>query len=348
MSNTENTSTKSPVKSDVATVHVADDDDGIRLDRWFKRHYPQIGHGRVEKLARTGQIRVDGGRVKASTRLEAGQTVRVPPLTPQEPREPHGPQKLARERARADRQDEEWVQSLVIHRDEHVIALNKPPGLAVQGGSKVSRHLDEMLDGLRFGAEERPRLVHRLDKDTSGILLLGRGAASAAKLADAFRSKQAKKTYWALTAGVPELERGRIDMPLAKGGAAGGERMGPDAERGLTAITYYAVMENAGKRVAWLALRPITGRTHQLRVHCATALKTPVLGDGKYGGKNAFLPGVPGLSRLQLHARAIELPHPAGGTLRLTADLPESMAAIWRFFEFNPADASDPFAELDE
>lgn len=332
----------SGAKSNVATVAVAEDDDGIRLDRWFKRHYPQIGHGRVEKLARTGQIRVDGGRVKASTRLEAGQMVRVPPLAPQEPRK-----KL--EKSSAERQDEEWVQSLVIHRDEHVIALNKPPGLAVQGGSKVSRHLDEMLDGLRFGAEERPRLVHRLDKDTSGILLLGRGAAAAASLADAFRSKQAKKTYWALTAGVPELERGRIDMPLSKGGAAGGgERMGPDTEHGLTAITYYAVMENAGKRVAWLALRPITGRTHQLRVHCATALKTPVLGDGKYGGKDAFLPGVPGLSRLQLHARSIELPHPAGGTLRLTADLPESMAAIWRFFEFNPRDTSDPFAELDE
>lgn len=342
MSTTVRPSDAGTPQSDVSIVTVAENDDGIRLDRWFRRHFPQLSHGRIEKLARTGQIRVDGARVKASTRLETGQTIRVPPLGAPQPAQ-------QREAPPVDRDDLEWVQSLVIHRDDEVIALNKPPGLAVQGGSKVSRHLDAMLDGLRFGAAERPRLAHRLDKDTSGILLLGRTAAATAKLTEAFRSKRARKTYWALTAGVPSLRRGRIDLPLAKGPSGGGaERVTPDRERGRPAVTYYAVVESAGKRVAWLALRPQTGRTHQLRVHCADALHTPILGDGKYGGRDAFLLGVPGLSGLQLHARAIELPHPTGGTLRLVADLPPSMAEIWRFFGFDPASAGDPFADLRE
>lgn len=320
----------------VRTVQVADTDSGIRLDRWFRRHYPNLTHGRLEKLLRTGQIRVDGRRVKASTRLEAGQVVRVPPLDEGKTRPPRtGPPPDAR--------DLERVRDLVIHRDDDVLVINKPPGLAVQGGTGVTRHLDALLDGLRYGAPERPRLVHRLDKDTSGILLLGRSAKAAAQLAAVFRTKQARKVYWALTAGVPKPGRGRIDLSLAKGRSAAGDRVGPDEDRGRRAVTDYAVLDRAGRRAAWLALMPLTGRTHQLRVHCA-AMGTPILGDGKYGGRNAFISGLPSSHGLMLHARSITIPHPDGATLHVAAPLPGSMAKIWRFLGFEFEGEVDPFA----
>lgn len=321
------------------TVAVESSDAGIRLDRWFRRHFPELSHGRVEKLARTGQIRVDGHRVKASTRLETGQRVRVPPLGAEAAAKPV-------RRPEADPRDREWVRELVIHRDDDVLVLNKPPGLAVQGGTGVTRHLDAMLDGLRFEAPDRPRLVHRLDKDTSGILLLGRSASAAAYLAAAFRGKHARKVYWALTAGVPKPRRGRIDLPLAKGQGAGGERVGPDRDKGRRAITYYAIIAQAGRRAAWLGLMPTTGRTHQLRVHCAE-LGTPILGDGKYGGRQAFIAGLPERAGLMLHARSIEIPHPAGSRLVIEAPLPAKMAETWQFLGFDPGQAVDPFAELD-
>ena len=330
--------------SRVQTIEVAADDAEIRLDRWFRRHFPALGHARLEKLLRTGQIRLDGGRVKASTRIAAGQQVRVPPIDDAAKPPPRRP-------ADADPADIERLRGLVLYRDDDVIALNKPPGLAVQGGSKVTRHVDAMLDGLRFGSGERPRLVHRLDKDTSGILLLGRTARATAALAEAFRGKAAKKTYWALTAGVPRPARGRIDLAVAKQKAphleGGRERMAPDAGQGKRAITYYAVVETAGRKAAWIALRPLTGRTHQLRVHCA-AIGTPILGDGKYGGAAAFLTGVPGGNSLHLHAEEIDLPHPGGGRLRVAAPLSDAMAATWRFFGFDTESWRDPFAELDE
>ena len=323
----------------VRTVAVASADAGIRLDRWFRRHFPELSHGRLEKLARTGQIRVDGHRVKASTRLEPGQEVRVPPLGKDVSAKPE-------RRPRARPEDLDRVRELVIHRDDDVIVLNKPPGLAVQGGTGVTRHLDAMLDGLQFDAPDRPRLVHRLDKDTSGILLLGRSAAAAAHLAAAFRGKHARKVYWALTAGVPKLRRGRIDLPLAKGGRAGGERVGPDAEGGKRAITYYAVVAQAGRRAAWVALMPLTGRTHQLRVHC-TELGTPILGDGKYGGRAAFISGLPANAGLMLHARSIDIPHPNGTRLKVEAPLPAKMVETWRFLGFDPGQGTDPFAGLE-
>ena len=228
----------------------------------------------------------------------------------------------------------------MLHRDDDVIAINKPPGLAVQGGTGVTRHVDALLDALQFDAPERPRLVHRLDKDTSGLLVLGRNARAAAALAAAFRGRDAHKLYWALVAGVPGLAAGVIDAPLEKQGRPGAAKVAPSAA-GKRAITRYRVIEKAGRRIAWLALYPETGRTHQLRVHC-TVIGTPILGDGKYGGREAFIEGVPGAKQLHLHARALSIPHPRRGTLRLEAPLPPELAATWRFLAFDPECAPAP------
>lgn len=325
--------------SAVQTLTVAAEEADMRLDRWFKRRFPALGHGRLEKLLRTGQVRVDGGRAKSNTRLAAGQTVRVPPLP--EPAE----RPARRVETPPSTADVEALQGRVLHRDASVIALNKPPGLAVQGGSKVQRHLDGMLDALRFGAPERPRLVHRLDKETSGVLLLARTAPAARKLTEAFRRRDTRKIYWAVTVRVPKPRDGTIDLVLGKRGGPGGEKMavggGLDAKR---ALTRYAVIERAQRKAAWVALWPLTGRTHQLRVHMA-AIGTPVLGDGKYGGAEAFL-STDGLSqRLHLHARQLRLPHPDGGELDVTAPLPPHMAETWRFFGFSADTESDPFED---
>jgi 23S rRNA pseudouridine955/2504/2580 synthase len=335
----------------VETIIVSGGEGEIRLDRWFKRHYPALGHIRLEKLLRTGQIRVDGRRARAGDRVTPGQAIRVPPLG-EMAREilPAPPPARARPRA----EDAALLQRAVLHRDDALIVLDKPPGLAVQGGTETERHVDALLDTLRFGAAERPRLVHRLDKDTSGVLVIARTAAAAAFLARAFRDKRTRKTYWAIAVGVPKLSQGRIDLALAKtartlqgrsGGHGGGERVQAAAEAGRRAVTYYCVVDSAGLRVSWLALLPVTGRTHQLRAHCA-AIGTPILGDGKYGGAAAHPAGVPGSRRLHLHARALTIPHPAGGTLAVTAPLPLHMRQSWKFFGF-PADTADPFAELD-
>ncbi|MBX6368669.1 MAG: RluA family pseudouridine synthase [Rhodospirillales bacterium] len=319
----------------VKTVPVRPEDGELRLDRWFKRHYPGLAHGRLEKLLRTGQIRVDGRRAKASDRLAPGMEVRVPPLGP-EGEKPPPPRAEPRPR------DVEKLLRAVLYRDEDVIAINKPPGLAVQGGTGTDRHLDMMLDALRFEAAERPRLVHRLDRDTSGVLLLARSPAAAARLAAAFRDKSARKIYWAVVVGAPRPRAGTIDMPLSKRAGAHGERVGFDEEEGRRAVTRYATIESAQKKASWLALWPVTGRTHQLRAHCAQALGTPILGDGKYGGPAAHLAGVPHGRMLHLHARSIELPHPRGGTLRIEAPLPPHMQETWRFFGFAES-ARDPF-----
>jgi 23S rRNA pseudouridine955/2504/2580 synthase len=328
--------TDKPTK--VETRRVAPDEAGLRVDRWFKRHFPDLPHGRLEKLLRTGQVRVGGARAKAADRLVTGAEIRVPPLGAPTPRvERPMPPAIEPEEAKA-------LQAAVIHKDAAVIVLNKPPGLAVQGGTGLDRHLDAMLDALRFGAEERPRLVHRLDRDTSGVLVLGRTAAAAAKLAAAFRGRDAHKLYWALVVGVPTPREGKIDLSLVKHGPRGGEKMRPaddededgDAKR---AITLFATLDHAAHRAAWLALMPLTGRTHQLRAHCA-ALGTPIVG----GGAEAFLTG--GVSRkLHLHARAIALPHPDGGTLSVRAPLPRHMADTWAMFGFDADNREDPFVE---
>ena len=319
---------------------VAEDEADLRLDRWFRVHYPDLGHARLQKLLRTGQVRVDGRRAKAGARLQAGATVRVPPLGPApklQSRKPAAP-------AVSDK-DAAFMRSLVLYRDEDVLALNKPAGLAVQGGTGTHRHLDGLLAALRFDAPEAPRLVHRLDRDTSGVLLLGRSRAATAALGELFRSQNVKKTYWAITVGVPERSSGQIDLPLAKLPGPAGERMAVDPAEGRRATTLYRVIDTAGRRVAWLALRPRTGRTHQLRVHCA-AMGCPILGDGKYGGQEAFVSGHPISRKLHLHARALTLPKPSGaGLLTIQAPLPDHMAKTWSFFSFDPDEAEDPFAE---
>jgi len=310
----------------------------LRLDRWFRRHYPSLAHGRLEKLLRTGQVRADGKRAKSGDRVSPGQAIRVPPLDMSSA----APASSAPPRVRP--QDEAALRDYVIHRDDHAIVINKPPGLAVQGGSNTTRHVDGLLDGLRFGSDERPRLVHRLDKDTSGVLLIARTAAAAAFFTRAFRDKTTRKIYWAIVAGQPALRQGRIDVSLARGGPHGRERVHAD-EDGKDAVTYYSVVDSAGDRAAWLALLPLTGRTHQLRAHCA-AIGTPILGDGKYGGAAAHIPGGAAAHRLHLHARALEIPHPAGFTLKVTAPLPPHMRRMWEFLGF-AGDAPDPFEELD-
>lgn len=327
--------------SKVQNLTVTGDEDGIRLDRWFKRHFPDLGHGRVEKLLRTGQVRVDGGRVKSSTRVEEGQTIRVPPFGAAVIEKPKKTRSFD-----LSPEDIAKVQSMVVYRDDDIIAINKPPGLAVQGGSKVSSHLDGLLDGLKFDAPERPKLVHRLDKDTSGIMLLARNVFAASKLTAAFRTRQVTKTYWALVVGVPDPKAGQINAPITKQGTAGNQRMTVTELDAPSAISDFATIETAGRRVAWLALRPLTGRTHQLRVHC-DVLGTPILGDGKYGGEEAFIDGLPGPRKLHLHAHSLEFDHPRSGRMKHTAPLSRDMEKTWRFFGFDPAEIGDVFAELD-
>ncbi len=329
--------------SGVQQVPVAAEADGQRLDRWFKQHFPQVTHGRLEKMLRKGEIRVDGRRVKASARLESGQVVRVPPLPPAEA--------VAAERASpppVSAEEAASLQAAVLYKDENVIAIDKPAGLAVQGGSGQRRHLDGMLDALRFGAAERPRLVHRLDRDTAGVLLLARNAPAARSLTAAFRGKDTQKVYWALVAGEPAERRGLIDLPLAKQargtGASGGhgEAVAPDEAEGKDARTLFQVVQShrarkSGEKVTWLVLLPLTGRTHQLRVHCA-AMGTPIVGDGKYGGRGAFPESLSGAKTLHLLARELALPDPEDGTtLRVAAPLPPHMAATWKALGFTEA-----------
>lgn len=326
----------------VQTRIVSTDEAGLRLDRWFSRHFPDVTHIQIEKMARTGQIRVDGRRVKANDRLKEGQSIRVPPM----PRNTSGPER-GREVGLIDPQEAQMLRDAVLYMDEDVIVLNKPPGLAVQGGTNTDRHLDGMLEALRFDATERPRLVHRLDKDTSGVLLLGRSVTATAKLAAAFRSREARKLYWALVAGIPKLRQGRIDAPLSKLPGRLGDKVAVDQEEGKRAVTWYRVVDAVLRRAAWLEMEPRTGRTHQLRAHCLL-LGTPIVGDGKYGGEAAKLEGF-GLSRkMHLHARALTVPHPRGGMLSVEAPLPSHMQTSFTFFDFKESQAGKPFAAFDD
>ncbi|WP_419826350.1 RluA family pseudouridine synthase [Sphingomonas sp.] len=316
------------------------DDDGIRLDRWFRRHMPEASFNIVSRWARTGQLRVDGKRVAPGDRIEAGQTIRVPPS---EPAAPDAPPRR-REPRPVSPDDAALVQAMVIHRDDAALVLDKPPGLATQGGTKTERHLDGMLDAVRFGAEGRPKLVHRLDKDTSGALLVARNARAAAAFAKSFSSRTARKVYWAIVAGVPSPDDGLIDLPIAKQPGTGGEKMHVSEEAGSPARTRYRVIERAGNRAAFVELQPFTGRTHQLRVHMA-AIGHPIVGDGKYGGPDAFLTG--GISRkMHLHARRIRIDHPDGGRIDVTAKPPSHFADSLAHLGFDPA-AGDAL-ELDE
>ena len=320
---------------------VSPDDGEVRLDRWFHRHYPQLTQGQIQKMIRLKQIKVDGKRAEANQRVTAGQVIRVPPLP--ERGSPMGAAKERRESVVVSDEDARFVQSLVIYKDNDVLVLNKPAGLAVQGGTKQTRHLDGMLSALRFGKDENPRLVHRLDKDTSGVLVLARTPAAAAKLADAFKSREAKKVYWALVFGNPELKEGKISAKLLKcSGELVGETMRVDDKNGQSAVTLYRVVDEAYKKAAWLELMPLTGRTHQLRVHCLT-MGHPIVGDEKYkidGLKADYLKFG---NRLHLHARALRMKLPSGKMLEVYAPLPETMADSFDFLGFAYKKPENPF-----
>jgi 23S rRNA pseudouridine955/2504/2580 synthase len=321
-----------------STVEVAPEEAAMRLDRWLQRHCPGIGRAAMHKLLRTGQVRVDGRRAAAGLRLAAGQQVRVPPRAraapPPGPAPPPAP----------SRDDLESLRARVLYRDDDLIAIDKPAGLAVQGGSGQRRHLDALAAALQFEAPEPPRLVHRLDKDTSGVLVLARHARAAAWLTGLFRKGGVTKTYWAVVVGVPRPASGTVARALAKVGGRGREKM-TAMDRGLPAETGYRTIARAGARAAWLALRPRTGRTHQLRVHCLE-LGTPIAGDGKYAGKDAALELAPGevTRRLHLHARELVIPMPAGANLRLRAPLPAHMRRTFAALGFDP---DSPAAERD-
>lgn len=321
-------------------VTVSENDDGQRLDRWLKKHYPETSFGQMQKILRTGQVRVDGKRAKGETRLAAGQIVRIPPQM-------SSPVKT--ERGLLPK-DEAFIQSLVIYQDEHIIALNKPQGIAVQGGSKITKHIDGLLEGLSHGGE-KPHLVHRLDKDTSGVLLLARNSRAARELGEVFRGRDIRKYYWAVTAPAPMEEQGRIKSYLAKVGGAGDERMqsvDADNREGKSALTYYNVMERVGDNAAWVAFWPKTGRTHQIRVHAAEN-GMPLLGDYKYYEDQHFLAENADLPRvLHLHARRVIMRHPmTGKKIDITAPLGPEMRKTFKYFGFSPDDKSDPFEDVD-
>jgi 23S rRNA pseudouridine955/2504/2580 synthase len=326
------------------TQRVTDDEAEIRLDRWLRRHFPRLPQSAIQKLCRTGQVRVDGKRVETATRLLPGQEIRVPPI-------PERAAAPAPARPPIDDATTVATRELVLYRDDDLIVINKPYGLPVQGGPGITRHLDGLLDALRFDASDRPRLVHRLDRDTTGVLVLARSAGVAAKLAAAFRGRDMEKTYWAVVAGRPVPVEGRIDLPLKRVGGARGERTAPakrDDENAARAVTEYHTLDHAARKLAWLELVPITGRTHQLRVHCV-ALRAPILGDTKYhepDQNNAFTAEIAGLSgKLHLHARALRLPHPRGGALLVEAALPPHMTDTFRTLGFHAPPARPPRRE---
>jgi len=345
--------------SAVQTVRVAEGEGDQRLDRWLKRRFPQITQGRIEQGCRKGEIRVDGGRVKASTRVETGQQVRVPPL--EDGPAPTGPRSTPISRA-----DAEMIRAAVIYKDDHVIALNKPAGLPTQGGSKQVKHVDGLAEALRFGLEDKPRLVHRLDKDTSGVLLLARTREAAQGLTAAMRHRETRKIYWAVVAGVPTPYLGEIKYGLVKAGGHGskgeGEKMRAIHPREIDATpgakrahTLYATLYRVGGRASWVAMEPLTGRTHQLRAHMAE-IGHPIIGDGKYGGSGqdnmgdgwgAQLGGI--ISRkLHLHARSMRVEHPVTRKIiSIVAPLPPHMAETWETFGWSEdLAADDPFKEI--
>lgn len=332
--------------NDPREIEVPQDDDGQRMDRWLKRVAPDLSYVLVQKLIRKGQIRMDGGRVKTSTPIKAGSIVRLPPYRGTNEKGP----KHKRE-YKISSEDEAFIRSLVIYDDGDVVALNKPPGLAVQGGSKTTRHIDGLLEGLKNEDGVKPRLVHRLDKDTSGVLLLARSAKVAKEMGALFKGRDIRKLYWAIVTPTPDIPAGSIKAPIGKGGGVGREKMYVNEEEGKFALTEYTVVEQALNQAAFVAFWPRTGRTHQIRVH-AQILGSPVLGDGKYGGADARIEGLEHHDNLykglHLHARRIRCKHPVKkGWLDITAPLPPELVRTWKTLGFNHKHKEDPFADLD-
>jgi len=323
----------------VQNTAVTPDENGMRVDRFLEARFPGLSFSHIQRVIRKGEVRVNGKRTQPKARLEAGQSVRIPPLRLDQPK----PRALGNA---ADERTREFLKSITLYEDDDVLVLNKPMGLAVQGGSGTTRHLDGMLEVLRDTHGQRPRLVHRLDKDTAGCLLVAKTRFAAAALAKTFRSRSARKIYWALVAGVPKVQQGRISTFLAKEEREDESfmRIAQHGEKGAShALTYYAVVETAGPLLAWLSLKPVTGRTHQLRAHMAH-INHPIIGDPKYFiRENWELPG--GMqNRLHLLARRIAVPHPRSGTIDVTAPLPPHMLQSWNLLGLD-AKRYDPIEE---
>jgi 23S rRNA pseudouridine955/2504/2580 synthase len=325
----------------VASIAVAAEEDGMRLDRWFRAHFPEVSHGHLQKLLRSGQVRLDSRRVAAGQRLAAGQQVRVPANV----RTASRPLPAAGQTSKEDR---DLVEGMILFEDEHVLVLNKPYGIAVQGGTGTRRHIDGLLAGMadRFGG--RPRLAHRLDRDTTGVLLVAKRRDGAARLGRLFQTRAAAKTYWALVAGVPKPPQGKVAAALVKAAGWDGDRVRKalpgEQDRAMHATTYYAVIDRVGRRAAWVSLKPVTGRQHQLRAHMAL-IGHPIVGDDKYQGERVLAES--GIApRLHLHARRLVIPHPAAGVagIDVTAPLPEHMRRSWGLLGLDPErfDADDP------
>ncbi len=345
--------------SAVQVLTVAGEEGEQRLDRWFRRRFPHVTQGAVEKMCRTGQLRVDGGRAKAADRVVPGMEIRVPPLPEGEAPKPV--------ESRMAKTDVGMIQDAVLWKDEHMIVLNKPAGLPSQGGSgQGTRHVDALAEALKFGYKEKPKLVHRLDKDTSGVLLLARTDRVARALSEALRHREARKIYWAVVAGVPDPRQGSIKFGLVKAPGRGrggeGEKMicvhpskVAETEGAKRARTDYFTLWFLGTRLSWMALEPVTGRTHQLRAHMA-GIGHPILGDGKYGGAGQENPGdgwgaTSGgdISRkLHLHARSLTIEHPiTKDVMTFTAPLPDHMARTWKLMDWKETDVpADPFASI--
>ena len=318
-----------PVKFEV----VSESEKDIRLDRWFKRHYPDISHGTLEKWLRKKNVRVDNKKALSNMRLSAGQVIRIPPVEIK---------KSTTQEKILSKADADFIQKMVLYKDKDLIILNKPAGLAVQGGSKTTRHIDGMLDALRFDYEEKPHLVHRLDKETSGILVVARTVQSAGKLSNLFKTKEIHKVYWALVAGLPKPEKGKIEAPLIqkKNGKNSDKRM--IDEEGLRAVSLYEVQDHLADKVSWLKMSPLTGRTHQLRIHAAQALKTPILGDVRYGTRTELSKDLP--KKMFLHARTISIPLTDKKSLTVDAPIPEHFKLAFQRFGFNEKNINAVFS----
>jgi 23S rRNA pseudouridine955/2504/2580 synthase len=326
----------------VQSVAVTADEGGMRVDRFLEARFPGLSFSHIQRIIRKGELRVNGKRAQPKQRLEAGQAVRIPPLRLDQPKPP-------RARHTADDDTRAFLESITLHEDADVLVLNKPLGLAVQGGSGTTRHLDGLLEVLRDANGQRPRLVHRLDKDTAGCLLVAKTRFAASALAKNFRSRSARKIYWALVVGVPKPRQGRISTFLAKEEREDDSfmRIARHGEKGAShAVTYYAVVDTAARQLAWLSLKPVTGRTHQLRAHMAH-IGHPIVGDPKYFSKeNWELPG--GMqNRMHLLARRIVVPHPRGGTIDITAPLPPHMQQSWNLIGLDDK-RYDPILEAPE
>ena len=334
----------------VLQIPVSDAEDDTRLDRWLKRRFPGLTQGQVEKLLRSGQIRVDGARAKSNTRLKAGQEVRVPPITIDKDKLAERNEARRSKPEHVSQQDAELIRSLVIHEDDDCIILNKPPGLAVQGGTKTARHVDGMSAALVRAGEDKPRLVHRLDRDTSGVLVLAKNAPAAASLGALFRSRELDKIYWAIVLGAPKPLEGQIRGWMIKSTGPGEDkekmRYAEHGERGAVfSITDYATVSSAGQKAAWMALKPLTGRKHQLRLHMSQ-LGHSILGDRKYECDREAPTGVG--KGLHLHARALRLPRKHGPALEVFAPLPAHIKTSFEVLGFSESEASNPFDTIPE